>query len=161
MKKKIATTLLMVIGIVIFIIVIRISKNGSSEGDNNSSSIDLTVQDEFRYYPENDYNYPVGEYLEWNSKERIEFVVEANVEKGAIIFRIYDMNGAEYNQNEKYILCEEHIIDSTGEYTFVPENLEDGKMYYVCLAPEDDKLEKQERYVVANGFFRSNRYRSK
>lgn len=161
MKRRMLKSLFVLVILAIATVTIWIIKNTSSDKEDNANEIEMTAESEFRYYPENDYNYPVGEYLEWNSKERNEFVVNATVEKGNLVYMVYDMNGADYNQKEKYTLCEKHIIDSTGEYTFVPENLEDGKRYYFCLEPEDYQLDKQEKYVVAHGFFIRNRYSSK
>jgi ABC-type cobalt transport system substrate-binding protein len=160
MKKKIVIESLVIIIVILVIITAVVwKKRGNSSDNNDGNIVDLTVEDQFKFYPENDYNYPSGEYLEWNVEEKNEFTIEATVETGTIIFKVYDMNGEDAGQLEKYTLCEENIIDSTGVYTFEPENLENGKMYFFTLEPEDYGLEKEDRYVVASGTFRRTRYK--
>lgn len=160
MKKKVIIVISIVVFLVLAAAVALICIKKSAWASEKSDEVYMSEESGFEFYPENEYNYAAGEYLDWSGKDYIDFVIDASVEKGELVFQIYDMNGADYNQKDKYTLCEEHIIDKTGVYTFVPENVQEGKSYLFSLDAADAKLDKKDKYVVAKGIFRCNTYKT-
>lgn len=160
MKKKIIIILSTVLGLIAIGAIFLFCVKNSAWANEKSDTIAFTAGQGFDFYPDNEYNYAAGEYLEWYSDDYSEFVVEAKIEEGRLVFRIYDMNGYGFNEKDKYTIIKEEFMDETGTYIFSPSDLTDGTKYLFSLESEDLELHDKEKYVVAFGQFTRIKYKT-
>lgn len=135
----------------------------SDWASQRSDYVHGTTQSGFKFYPGHEYNSPAGGWIDIGenneNKKYIEYVVECQIETGALIFSIYDTNGADYEEKDKYTLVREERIEQSGTHVFQIDDLPDGR-YHIVLDAEDGDLPAEEEYVVASGTLIRKNYAS-
>ncbi len=157
MKKKILVVVIIFFVLLAGVLIPGVVLYNSDWADERSEHYG-TASVGFKYYPQYEYNYWMGREIAINEEEPYhECIIECDIDQGAIILFVYNMNGFEFEEKDKFTLVREERIYESGTYTYDLSYLDYGS-YYACIYPEDAELPDEDEYVSASGNFITKHY---
>jgi len=104
MKKKILVVVIIFFVLLAGVLIPGVVLYNSDWADERSEHYG-TASVGFKYYPQYEYNYWMGREIAINEEEPYyECIIECDIDQGAIILFVYNMNGFEFEEKDKFTL---------------------------------------------------------
>lgn len=158
MKRKIAISSIVLFTLIVIAAVMHIrhieeDESGSGSRPSSHSSVHSSVE----FYPGNEYNTSFGHEGDILEGYSYQFVIDCEVEEGALLLRVFDMNGYDisggvYTEEmkaemmAKFTLVWKERIDTSGEHVY-DLDLPVGS-YYFNLGAEDEQTVADASYTL-------------
>jgi len=83
-----------------------------------------------------------------SENELVNYCINCNIEKGALVIKIYETNGYGYRETDKFELLKESYINKSGEYCYNFDGLPKDGIYAVCVTPQNKEDSIFFEYVI-------------
>lgn len=141
MKKKLIKSLVFLTVLLVGIILYY-----NTNCDNNKNSI-LKLSSAC-YFGEGESDYERWIIYGDSENELVDYSINCNIEKGALVIKIYETKGYGYRETDKFELLKEEYINKSGEYFFDFNGLPEDGIYAVCVTPQNKEDNIFFEYVV-------------